>query len=192
VRYTIPGTVAGIAVDGLILPYRIIAGTFGISQLGFRNGDHIFIPVSGQFHTGKCCFPDSRRLHIRFRIGPAGHLMGMLLLAAADLITRSRVGVVFRGIAADRDKFRLSLFKTGFSVDMTLGGRFCADKHRFHRLRGFRLPFLQAAAQHVIPLIAGILMGMTGILRGLTDKHLPVAGCIMDMVLHSRADQFCL
>ena len=60
-----PGSVAGIAMGGAILPDRVIPGAFRIAQLAFGNGDHILPPVAGECHIRKGLLPDFRCLYVR-------------------------------------------------------------------------------------------------------------------------------
>lgn len=83
----------------------------------------------------------------------------------------------------------LHQFKTGFGMHMAQCRGFRTDQNGLGRFRGLRLPFFQAAGQDIVPLIAVIPVGMTGILRNGADQGLMIAGCIMDVVFRGFADQ---
>ena len=94
----VPVAVAGIAMLGAILPDSVISRTFGITQLGFGDGQDILPPVAGETHIREGLLPLLPGLHIRFRIGVAGGGMGMLLLLTDQqpgAVAKLRVPVAF-------------------------------------------------------------------------------------------------
>ena len=182
IRHSIPGTVTGIAVNTVVFPDIIISGTLRIANLAFRNGYHIRGPIAGQYHIGKCGFPDRRCFYIRFRIGVTNQrmLMGFQTTAIAGsgmfMVFPTRTHKLFHYFC---------LFEAGITMNMDCCIRFCTNQHRFRRLREFLIPFFQAAAQNRIPLVTIVTVSVTRVYRNGASQFLIVTLGTMDMILRN-------
>ena len=182
VGIALPGTVAGIAHEGLaVLCQDIVLCTLGIAQLASGNGQGIQPPVPGEGHIPKGLLPDFRRLHIRRRVCVTGQAVGMLLQGAGQFSLR--IPAVFPvGVGLFPAEYRLlrlfRFLRLGGGASLAVG------------------MLLHTAGQDLIPGIT-LLRVLMGRLFCLTADQLPgcfIAGLPVDMALRLllAADQIAL
>jgi hypothetical protein len=179
-RTAVPGTIAGISVNGIVIPDSVIPGALRIADLTLGNGYKICRPVAGSCYVSKGGFPDLCGFHICSRIGVTDQRMGMFFQITAHTVRGMHM--VFLCGTAEIQWLAFYNFEAGFVMDVDRGFRFGTDKNRFCGLCWLRLSLVHAADNHRIPLIAVVVMSVAGIFRDRTGQHLFKTAIGMNMI----------